>query len=205
MKAAVGMAPPTPEPELPRTLPQQLLQQIDEATTLTWRQRAIGFGCSFGGGLLLAFMVRQVACHPRAAPLQAAPLVRPLTPAPSPPPKNHHPRKPPQSFISLSTFNLTGFAIMYSLGSIMTIVSMCFLVGPQKQIKNMFENHRLLATIVYLLAIVATLAIAFSVSGILGVVGCIVCVVVQFLAAAWYGLTYIPGGQDCLKGLVVRS
>lgn len=93
---------------------------------------------------------------------------------------------------------------MYSLGSILTMVSMCFLVGPTKQIKNMFDHGRLLATIVYLLAIVATLAIAFTVSGILGVIGCIVCVVVQFLAAAWYGLTYIPGGQDCFKGLFVR-
>jgi hypothetical protein len=128
------------------------------------------------------------------------------TTPPAPPAHAHSPpEKPKQSFISLSTFNLTGFAIMYSLGSIMTIVSMCFLVGPQKQLKNMFENHRLLATVVYLLAIAATLAIAFSVSGILGVVGCIICVVVQFLAAAWYGLTYIPGGQDCLKGLVVRT
>ena len=113
--------------------------------------------------------------------------------------------KKQQSFISLSTFNLTGFAIMYSLGSILAMVSMCFLVGPTKQLKNMFENHRLLATIVYLVAIAATLAIAFTVSGILGVVGCIICVVVQFLAAAWYGLTYIPGGQDCLKGLVMRK
>jgi len=61
VRAAVGLAPP-PEPELPQTLPQQLLQQIDEATTLTWRQRAIGFGCSFGGGLLLAFMVSSPFC-----------------------------------------------------------------------------------------------------------------------------------------------
>jgi hypothetical protein len=94
---------------------------------------------------------------------------------------------------------------MYSLGSIMTMVSMLFLVGPAKQLKNMTTNHRLLATAVYLIAIAATLAIAFTVSGILGVVGCIVCVVVQFLAAAWYGLTYIPGGQDCLKGLFTRG
>jgi hypothetical protein len=94
---------------------------------------------------------------------------------------------------------------MYSFGSIMTMVSTCFLVGPKRQVKNMFENHRLLATVVYLVAIAATLAIAFTVSGILGVVGCIICVTVQFLAAAWYAITYIPGGQDCLKGLVMRK
>lgn len=94
---------------------------------------------------------------------------------------------------------------MYSLGSIMAMVSTCFLVGPKRQLKTLFENHRLLATSVYLVSIAATLAIAFTVSGILGVVGCIICVVCQFLAAAWYAITYIPGGQDCLKGLVIRK
>jgi hypothetical protein len=79
MKAAVGMAPP-PEPELPRTLPQQLLSQIDEATTLTWQQRAIGFGCSFGGGLLLAFMVR------RRVPVGVGASVAAANPRPIPPP-----------------------------------------------------------------------------------------------------------------------
>lgn len=73
VRAAVGIAPP-PEPELPRTLPQQLLQQIDEATTLTWQQRAIGFGCSFGGGLLLAFMVRARFFFPRIVSGAAAAL-----------------------------------------------------------------------------------------------------------------------------------
>jgi len=94
---------------------------------------------------------------------------------------------------------------MYSLGSLTAMVSTCFLVGPKRQFKNMFENHRFLATAVYLAAIAATLAIAFTVSGVLGVVGCIVTVVLQFLAAGWYAITYIPGGQDCLKGLVTRK
>lgn len=82
MKNLVGAGPP-PEPE---TLPQQLLRQVDEATTLSWRQvsnhiiavsisavsasdsvhalgilcllqRAIGFGITFGVGLLFSFMV----------------------------------------------------------------------------------------------------------------------------------------------------
>jgi hypothetical protein len=51
-----GSAPPEPE-----TLPQQLLRTVDEATTLTWRQRAIGFGITFGVGVLLSFLVRAAA------------------------------------------------------------------------------------------------------------------------------------------------
>lgn len=44
------------EPE-PQTLPQQLLRTVDEATTLTWKQRAIGFGSCFALGMVLSILV----------------------------------------------------------------------------------------------------------------------------------------------------
>eukprot|EP00882_Tetradesmus_deserticola_P007381 GHRQ01007775.1.p3 GENE.GHRQ01007775.1~~GHRQ01007775.1.p3 ORF type:complete len:120 (+),score=9.76 GHRQ01007775.1:258-617(+) len=68
------------EPE-PETLPQQLLRQVDEATTLTWRQRAIGFGITFGIGLLFSFL----------------------------------------SLMFLWTLQLTKFAVLYSIGSVLSI------------------------------------------------------------------------------------
>ncbi|KAB0405942.1 hypothetical protein E2I00_012949, partial [Balaenoptera physalus] len=42
------------------------------------------------------------------------------------------------------------FAVFYTLGNIAALASTCFLMGPVKQLKKMFETTRLLATIVML-------------------------------------------------------
>uniref|UniRef100_A0A4W6EQQ0 Vesicle transport protein n=1 Tax=Lates calcarifer TaxID=8187 RepID=A0A4W6EQQ0_LATCA len=42
------------------------------------------------------------------------------------------------------------FAIFYTLGNIAALASTCFLMGPLKQLKRMFEPTRLIATIVML-------------------------------------------------------
>lgn len=59
IKSKMGMG----QPAQPQTLPQQLIQSatqaLDDATpTLSWKQRAIGFGICFGIGLLFSFLVR---------------------------------------------------------------------------------------------------------------------------------------------------
>ena len=60
-----------------------------------------------------------------------------------------------------------------------------FLMGPCKQLGSMLQSGRWIATTVYLLAIVATLAVAFTVHGIGGVVLVVLLLVVQFLAMVW--------------------
>uniref|UniRef100_A0A3B3ZBH5 Vesicle transport protein n=1 Tax=Periophthalmus magnuspinnatus TaxID=409849 RepID=A0A3B3ZBH5_9GOBI len=42
------------------------------------------------------------------------------------------------------------FAVFYTLGNVMALSSTCFLMGPLKQLKRMFEPTRLIATIVML-------------------------------------------------------
>jgi membrane-bound ClpP family serine protease len=69
-----------------------------------------------------------------------------------------------------------------------------FLMGPAKQCKNMFSEGRLYATLTYLGAIAATLAVAFTLSGVAGFALVIVFLVIQFIAFAYYAMTYIPGG-----------
>ena len=55
VKAKVtGQPPPPPEP---LSLPQTLLHKVEEASTLSWRTRAIGFSVCIGLGLLFAFLV----------------------------------------------------------------------------------------------------------------------------------------------------
>uniref|UniRef100_A0A383W8P8 Vesicle transport protein n=1 Tax=Tetradesmus obliquus TaxID=3088 RepID=A0A383W8P8_TETOB len=149
------------EPE-PETLPQQLLRQVDEATTMTWRQRAIGFGITFGLGILFSFL----------------------------------------SLMFLWTLQVTKFAVLYSIGSVLSMGSTMFLMGPGKQCKNMVQPHRALATFVYLASIAGTLAVAFTIGSAILV---IFLLIIQFMAMIWYCVTYIPGGQEFMKRMVFRS
>ncbi|KAF8073233.1 ACX4 [Scenedesmus sp. PABB004] len=162
VKALVGAGPP-PEPE---TLPQQLLRTVDEATTLTWKQRAIGFGITFGLGLLFSFLVRSSGTARRS------------------------------SLMFLWTLQMTKFAVLYSFGSVLSMGSTMFLVGPTKQCKNMVQPHRALATVVYLASIAATLAVAFTIGSAILV---IFLLIIQFMAMVWYCVTYIPAGMEAAR------
>ncbi|NWZ48411.1 SFT2A protein, partial [Spizaetus tyrannus] len=49
------------------------------------------------------------------------------------------------------------FALFYTLGNIAALASTCFLMGPLKQLKAMFEPKRLIATVVMLVNILSLL------------------------------------------------
>ncbi|XP_050805162.1 vesicle transport protein SFT2A isoform X6 [Gopherus flavomarginatus] len=53
------------------------------------------------------------------------------------------------------------FAVFYTIGNISALASTCFLMGPVKQLKKMFEPTRLIATIVMLLCLICTLCAVF--------------------------------------------
>nr|KAF6463086.1 SFT2 domain containing 1 [Molossus molossus] len=56
------------------------------------------------------------------------------------------------------------FAVFYTFGNIAALASTCFLMGPLKQLKKMFETTRLLATVIMILCFVFTLCAALWVS-----------------------------------------
>ncbi|XP_064411954.1 vesicle transport protein SFT2A [Latimeria chalumnae] len=87
------------------------------------------------------------------------------------------------------------FAVFYTLGNIAALSSTCFLMGPVKQIKRMFDPTRLICTVVMLLCLILTLCAVFwwHKRG-LALVFCIL----QFLAIAWYSLSYIPFARDAI-------
>ncbi|XP_023137393.1 vesicle transport protein SFT2A isoform X1 [Amphiprion ocellaris] len=87
------------------------------------------------------------------------------------------------------------FAVFYTLGNIAALASTCFLMGPLKQLKRMFEKTRLIATIVMLLCLVLTLCAAFWWNKkLLAIIFCIL----QFLAMTWYSISYIPFARDAV-------
>uniref|UniRef100_I3JUA3 Vesicle transport protein n=1 Tax=Oreochromis niloticus TaxID=8128 RepID=I3JUA3_ORENI len=86
------------------------------------------------------------------------------------------------------------FAVFYTLGNVAALASTCFLMGPLKQLKRMFEPTRLIATIVMLLCLVLTLCSVFwwEKKG-LAIIFCIL----QFLAMTW--LSVILQTDELLK------
>ncbi|KAJ8418043.1 hypothetical protein AAFF_G00137520 [Aldrovandia affinis] len=87
------------------------------------------------------------------------------------------------------------FAVFYTLGNIMALSSTCFLMGPLKQLKRMFEPTRLLATCMVLLCLILTLCSVFwwHKKG-LAILFCIL----QFFAMTWYSISYIPFARDAV-------
>ncbi|XP_048191782.1 vesicle transport protein SFT2A-like [Perognathus longimembris pacificus] len=91
--------------------------------------------------------------------------------------------------------NIKLFAVFYTLGNLSALASTCFLMGPLKQLKKMFETTRLFATIIMLLCLVFTLCAAlwWHKKG-LALLFCIL----QFLSMTWYSLSYIPYARDAV-------
>ncbi|XP_077342665.1 vesicle transport protein SFT2A isoform X3 [Lithobates pipiens] len=87
------------------------------------------------------------------------------------------------------------FAVFYTLGNVAALTSTCFLMGPVKQLKKMFEPTRLIATVVMLLCLICTLCAVFwwQKKG-LAFLFCIL----QFLAMTWYSISYIPFARDAI-------
>ncbi|CAI2167769.1 15_t:CDS:2 [Funneliformis geosporum] len=67
-----------------------------------------------------------------------------------------------KSTLSLFTSNITGFAILYTIGNIISLMSTGFLVGFKKQIKTMFAPVRWFASLIFLGTLVLTLVVAFT-------------------------------------------
>ena len=96
----------------------------------------------------------------------------------------------------------SAFAIPYSLGNIVAMLSTGFLWGFKSQCKNMWKPVRRIATGIYLLFLVLTLIVCFTLkSGLL----IAVLVIGQMIALFWYCASYIPFARtmikNCAKGM----
>jgi len=90
---------------------------------------------------------------------------------------------------------LKTFAVLYTVGNLMSLGSTLFLMGPMKQLTNMFAKTRVVATIVMIVAFVLTLCSAFWwKKNVLA----LMFVVIQFCAMTWYSISYIPYARDAV-------
>ncbi|CAG2121910.1 unnamed protein product, partial [Medioppia subpectinata] len=88
------------------------------------------------------------------------------------------------------------FAMFYTIGNLTSMGSTMFLMGPFRQIKKMFNETRVLATLgVFLFMILTLLSALWWKRALLAVIFCIL----QFLAFTWYSLSYIPYARDMVR------
>uniref|UniRef100_A0A915IX23 Vesicle transport protein n=1 Tax=Romanomermis culicivorax TaxID=13658 RepID=A0A915IX23_ROMCU len=98
--------------------------------------------------------------------------------------------------MSIFFFKYTLFALLFTMGSVAAILSTFFLMGPIKQLQKMFAPTRLTASIATVILIVLTFM-----AGLVWKNGalCLLFLVLQFMAMAWYALSYIPYARDAVK------
>lgn len=87
------------------------------------------------------------------------------------------------------------FAIIYTIGNLITISSTLFLFGPCSQVRNMFKAKRIVATLIYFGSMAFTLFAAYQ-WGKFWIVA--LALLIQFLAMVWYCASYIPWGRSIL-------
>eukprot|EP01128_Nolandella_sp_AFSM9_P010928 TRINITY_DN7645_c0_g1_i1.p1 TRINITY_DN7645_c0_g1~~TRINITY_DN7645_c0_g1_i1.p1 ORF type:complete len:180 (-),score=34.82 TRINITY_DN7645_c0_g1_i1:121-633(-) len=97
-------------------------------------------------------------------------------------------------FSTFSIFSPHSFAKFFTFGNLFIIGSTMFLMGPYKQLKSMCFHP---AFQIYALAMIATLYCALSLENTLLT---LVMTLVQIAAAVWYGASFIPFAQECLRG-----
>jgi hypothetical protein len=104
--------------------------------------------------------------------------------------------------IMLFFLQIASFAAFYTIGSILSLMGTGFLVGPVRQLKQMFDPTRRIATSVFLIAMILTIVCAFIpiLAGL-----ALIMVIVQYCAFVWYCASYIPYGRtiitNCFGGL----
>jgi hypothetical protein len=94
------------------------------------------------------------------------------------------------------------FAVLYSLGNLISLCSTMFLVGPRQQYKNMSHHSRRTSAAIYVGCLFVTPLIAYSLPEVTWVI--ILLVMCQWSALMWYTLSYIPFGRRMAAGLARR-
>jgi len=94
------------------------------------------------------------------------------------------------------------FAIIYTLGNLVSLCSTGFLIGPKRQLKQMFQAKRIQATLVYIFMMFATVICAFA-GGPKFLV--LIFIFMQWCALVWYIASYIPYGRKMLSKMMSKA
>ena len=109
-------------------------------------------------------------------------------------------------FIELIEGYPVPFALNYSFGNILSLMSSCFLCGPRKQFKNLFDEKRRQTSIIYLSCLGSTLVVVFlPLNWVLQLILLLCLLITQCLSSFWYSLSYIPYGRRTVTRVIKRT
>ena len=98
------------------------------------------------------------------------------------------------------------FGILYTLGNVVSLVGIFFLVGPKRQLDLMKEEKRMWTSLIFVGSMILTFVSIYLIKSNLLT---LIFVIIQFGAYIWYVLSYIPYGRDiatkCIKGLFSKD
>ncbi|KAL0219688.1 hypothetical protein P9112_005341 [Eukaryota sp. TZLM1-RC] len=98
--------------------------------------------------------------------------------------------------LPMAVISSTFFALVYSVGHLMSISATFFLFGPSKQLKKMFKPKRAIASISYIGSVFLVLFLALKDTPMPVL---IFLVIVSFCCLLYYVASYIPFAQRCLR------
>lgn len=105
------------------------------------------------------------------------------------------------SWIALGTGMYTKYAVLATMGNLMSVCSTMMLMGPKRQCERMFDPVRREASIVFIASMFLTIFVAMVLKSTVLVA---LCSTVQYLALIWYSLSYVPYGREmamsCVRG-----
>jgi len=94
---------------------------------------------------------------------------------------------------------IASFAVLYAIGTVISLLATGFLIGFGSQLKQMFKPVRVVATIVLLVMIGLIFVGAFVIGNS---VLCLIFVIIEYLAYTWYCLSYIPYARTFVKNMI---
>jgi hypothetical protein len=98
------------------------------------------------------------------------------------------------------------FALNYSFGNILSLASSCFLCGPRRQFKNLFDERRRQTSIIYLSCLGSTLLVVFlPIQWQIQLFILIALLVTQCASSLWYSLSYVPYGRKTMMRFIKRT
>mmetsp|Transcript_19557 Transcript_19557/g.25232 ORF Transcript_19557/g.25232 Transcript_19557/m.25232 type:complete len:202 (-) Transcript_19557:231-836(-) len=109
-------------------------------------------------------------------------------------------------FIKLVEGNPVPFAINYTVGHFLQLLSSMFLCGPQRQFRLMFDETRYMTSMLYLGCLGTTLVLIFiPMPQSLKLLLLVTLTICQFTASCWYSLSYIPYGRKTALRFIKKA
>uniref|UniRef100_A0A7S3EM37 Vesicle transport protein n=1 Tax=Rhodosorus marinus TaxID=101924 RepID=A0A7S3EM37_9RHOD len=104
-------------------------------------------------------------------------------------------------FIPLIVVKPAKFALSFTFGNVLAVISTWFLVGPRAQLRSMFDPIRAWAAALYVGSLVVTLISIFINSRIRYFL-VLAAIVVEAISLVWYAMSYIPYGRTVISKLL---